>query len=243
MGSLEHTTSRWVCVRLLAVAGEMQGRVAVWVLLSLAMLIACRHAQGTSEGASRRAPTSPSSRPPARADALGLAIADTDREGRLEDEDACVGTRESHNGYMDGDGCPDTPPRGCPYSVSPQVHFPLKRSRSAEELDQGLIGMIAAELADQPEFNVEIRGHAAVNECADEAACIRLGEQRARSVRSELIRRLRFPPDRLVIRSFGTREPFPCGSADELSRHRRVDFGRVPGQPSGASAEPSTPAP
>lgn len=160
-------------------------------------------------------------------------LPDYDQEGQMENCDECPLAFENYNGFRDDDGCPDVlPERSCPYSISPQVFF--SRSRSAVVGKDGFRTIRrAAEMffVVPPGYTLEIRGHAARGEMVDEDASVRLGERRARSVRDAMIRKFRVPPARVMTRSMGTREPYPCGVGNIDERDRRVDFALVPTEP------------
>jgi outer membrane protein OmpA-like peptidoglycan-associated protein len=178
------------------------------------------------------APAPPSqARPPA---------ADTDGDGIADAADRCPDAAETHNGYLDDDGCPDlapVPPPASPNDVGrivERIAFPHDSAELKPALHP-MLDAIAVVLKTQPQQFplVALEGHAADNEHTP----MRLSLARASAVRVALLGR-GVDVSRLLARASGAMAP-GCLQQNETcrARERTVEFVTLP------AAKPAAPPP
>ena len=101
------------------------------------------------------------------------------------------------------------------------VHFGFDESNLSEEARSAL-SIFVGELADHgPDIYVEIQGH--TDDIGPDEYNLRLGAERADSVRRFLNQEAGLPLHRMSVISYGETEPIaPNGSRDDRARNRRV---------------------
>jgi outer membrane protein OmpA-like peptidoglycan-associated protein len=178
---------------------------------------------------------------------------DPDNDGIINEHDKCPNEPEDYDGFEDSDGCPDPDndqdgvpddrdecpddaapgtPDGCPRGHvvvrEGKVHLFGKilfetGSARVSHRSQPLLDDIAIALKDHPELN-KIRVEGNTDNVGDAAMNQRLSEQRAESVRSELVAR-GVPASRLETHGYGETKPIaPNRSPAGRARNRRVEF-------------------
>lgn len=153
------------------------------------------------------------------------ARVDADGDGIYDVIDKCPTQAETHNGFEDDDGCPDNlPPRTCPYSLPPQVFFLTQGQTTIEQKQIKTLVDLAKTMKGNPDYRLEVRGHSSLDEGSDEGSRFALGMDRARSVRDYLVIKEDISADRIVLQSFGSAAPFPCGHGEIDIRDRRVEL-------------------
>lgn len=90
----------------------------------------------------------------------GCPIPDSDGDGILDPKDGCVAAKETRNGYLDADGCPDEIPADLAALTGPLAGVAFDRDRhtllprSSRTLDR-----LVAVLGKYPGVRVEVSGH------------------------------------------------------------------------------------
>ncbi|WP_371879515.1 OmpA family protein [Nannocystis punicea] len=146
--------------------------------------------------------------------------------------DRCPLEPEVRDGFLDEDGCPDrVPKRICTEPGSEHVSFPRKRQTKLEPRSASTLHRVAVFLRENPQYRIQVRGHASSDESPSEEVLQALSLRRARAVQEYLTRTLKISMARLELQALGATEPFPCGSGDVDKRDRRVDFMVLPSPP------------
>lgn len=156
----------------------------------------------------------------------GCPLQDMDKDGVADELDGCIEQPETKNGYLDEDGCPDTPPDGVRVTrraveISQTIQFESGSARILSESDTTLDGIVKV-LQDAPYLKISIEGHTD-GEAGDEFN-LDLSRERAVAVRKYLESK-GIDSSRLTSTGYGETRPIdtnrtPSGRA----RNRRVEF-------------------
>ncbi len=153
----------------------------------------------------------------------GCPDPDNDHDGVLDEVDECPEAAEEPGG--NGDGCPA---KGRVIVENGEIHIFGKvqfdtGSSNVAKKSEPILDDMAKVLKDHPEFkSVEIGGH--TDDTGPKEVNEKLSEQRAESVKKELIKR-GVSADRLKTKGYGPSEPIsPNTTAPGRARNRRVEF-------------------
>lgn len=153
----------------------------------------------------------------------GCPIPDIDDDGVPDSEDRCLDTRESANGYLDGDGCPDVVPRdlesitGVIRGVDFELHKDILLARSLPVLDR-----VAAIMLKYPGTRFEISGH--VDASSEPSYGRDPSQRRALAVKRYLVEQ-GVAEDRLYARGAGPDEPIDTNkTAAGRAKNRRIEI-------------------
>jgi outer membrane protein OmpA-like peptidoglycan-associated protein len=156
----------------------------------------------------------------------GCPLEDVDKDGVADDVDRCPTNPETANGYLDEDGCPDTPPGGVKVTrtrveISDTIQFESGSARLLAESDP-VLDRVVQVLKDAPYISLSIEGHTD-GEASDEFN-LELSRERALAVKTYLIKH-GIDASRLTSVGYGETRPIdtnrtPAGRA----RNRRVEF-------------------
>jgi outer membrane protein OmpA-like peptidoglycan-associated protein len=153
------------------------------------------------------------------------AEADSDNDGVPDAFDACPDEKETHNGILDGDGCPDTLDlhvEGDRIVLDEHVQF-SNDSATLTEASVPLLERVALFLNAHPEYEViRVAGH--TDASGPDAYNLKLSASRALSVRDMLVKK-GVAPTRFRVMAFGETRPLdPTHIAPEDKQNRRVEF-------------------
>lgn len=156
----------------------------------------------------------------------GCPPADADRDGVLDRADACPGELETRNGYLDEDGCPDSPPARVEVTatqivIKERVEFATGKATllasSFPVLDD-----VAKVLKDYPAIRVEIAGH--TDNVGDDLANQRLSKARADAVYEYLLGK-GVQGSRMFAVGYGETRPIDSNATEPGRQvNRRVEF-------------------
>ena len=155
---------------------------------------------------------------------------DVDRDGIPDRKDRCLNEPETHNDYMDEDGCPDVIPRMAVLTTDKietlvPVLFDEESQRPLAE-SYAVLEEVARIMKENPGLRFSIRSHVDDSLPAGEADYAT--EQRADSVRDVLVY-LGVPDDHLEAEGRGSREPVAANDSDWGRRlNQRIEFIRIP---------------
>lgn len=156
----------------------------------------------------------------------GCPDLDADNDGILIDVDACPDAPETHNGFVDADGCPDEIPEEIiAFEGTLQgVTFAL----GSAELDPGsqtTLDSAVAVMQRHPLVRVEISGHTDATGARDRN--MSLSEARARAV-AEYMTTQGVAASRIQTRGAGPDEPIDSNTTDTgRANNRRIEFSIV----------------
>ncbi len=156
----------------------------------------------------------------------GCPLQDGDGDGIADINDRCLDQPETKNGYLDEDGCPDTPPsrvRVTRQRVLPDdtVKFTSGSAYLAQE-SYALLDSIVQVLNDAPTMRLRIEGHTDAQGGDD--ANLRLSRDRADSVRTYLMSK-GISESRLTATGFGETKPVDTNRTERgRALNRRVEF-------------------
>lgn len=163
---------------------------------------------------------------PGAATDRGCPPADADGDGLTDRLDACPAEAETKNGYLDEDGCPDTPPSRVQMTatqlvIKERIEFTTGKatllSSSFPVLDD-----VARVLRDHPNLRVEIAGH--TDAVGDDLANQRLSKARAEAV-YEYLFRAGVAGFRMVTVGYGESRPVDDNATEDgRQKNRRVEF-------------------
>ncbi|MBN1948148.1 MAG: OmpA family protein, partial [Candidatus Cloacimonetes bacterium] len=145
--------------------------------------------------------------------------------GILDYEDECPNERETFNGYMDEDGCPDTRPEIFFEAEKPLilegVNFDTGSANLTAEA-RGILDKVVTALQDYPEVELEIQGH--TDDRGSKEFNITLSENRAQSVRTYLVSK-GITAERLKAKGYGPDKPIADNNtAEGRAMNRRIEF-------------------
>jgi len=156
----------------------------------------------------------------------GCPVTDADADGIADANDACPNEPETVNGYLDDDGCPDTPPTRVKVTheqitLDDHVNFEVGKATLLPD-SLPLLDDVAKVLTDAPNMKLRIEGH--TDSDGSEDLNLKLSQERAESVRAYLIRK-GIDGSRMKAIGFGETRPIdtnrtPAGRAN----NRRVQF-------------------
>ena len=149
--------------------------------------------------------------------------------------DRCPAKPETANGYLDGDGCPDTPPTKVRVTNQAiELLQPITFVSGQATLSQGtdVLDEIAQVLKDAPDLTIRVGGH--TDSDGDSDANQVLSERRARAIRIELIRR-GANGDHIEAVGYGDAKPIaPNRTPAGRAQNRRVEIEVTGGFPAGS---------
>jgi outer membrane protein OmpA-like peptidoglycan-associated protein len=155
---------------------------------------------------------------------------DLDRDGVPDRKDQCPNDPETHNGYMDEDGCPDQIPRMAvltgekiellvPVLFDDDTHRPLADSYAVLE-------EVARIMKENPDLRFSIQAH--LDDRLPPGQADLATEQRADSILDVLVY-LGVPDDRLEAEGRGSREPVAANDSSwGRLLNQRLEFIRIP---------------
>ncbi|NIT35922.1 MAG: OmpA family protein [candidate division Zixibacteria bacterium] len=156
----------------------------------------------------------------------GCPDVDNDADGILDVDDKCPNEPEDFNGYEDEDGCPEG---GKPVEIPEEREFILEGLRFNPDSPVMVPGSYASldkaakVMENYPDINVVIEGHAASTGRPDFETT--LSQQRAETVRNELIRTYGIEPSRIRAVGYGSTRPIADNATrDGRARNRRIEF-------------------
>ena len=165
----------------------------------------------------------------------GCPLADADEAGISDANDRCPAKPETANGYLDGDGCPDTPPTKVRVTNQAiELLQPITFVSGQATLSQGtdVLDEIAQVLKDAPDLTIRVGGH--TDSDGDSDANQVLSERRARAIRIELIRR-GANGDHIEAVGYGDAKPIaPNRTPAGRAQNRRVEIEVTGGFPAGS---------
>jgi OOP family OmpA-OmpF porin len=153
----------------------------------------------------------------------GCPEADNDRDGIPDDNDECPDDAEEKGG--DGDGCPDKARvvvRKGKLVIFGKVQFALGSADILPKSEQ-LVDEMGIALKEHPELKrIEIQGH--TDSTGDDFVNLRLGQERAESVKRALVKR-GVAGTRLIPKGYGEQGPIaPNDTPAGRAKNRRVEF-------------------
>jgi outer membrane protein OmpA-like peptidoglycan-associated protein len=156
-------------------------------------------------------------------DADGCPDPDNDHDGIPDDDDECPDDAEEPGG--DRDGCPDkarVTVRNGKMVIFGKIQFASGSDAILPKSEQ-LVDEMARALREHPELRrVEIQGH--TDSTGDDFFNLRLGQERAESVKRALVKR-GVPPARLLPKGYGESNPIaPNLTRAGRAKNRRVEF-------------------
>jgi len=151
---------------------------------------------------------------------------DSDGDGIYDRNDKCPWEIENYNGYVDGDGCPDSIPRRAIYTGDKiELLEPIVFTEDETDLVQGtwvLVADILKVLFDIPDIRLRIEGHLPPGEDSDEVTA--RSERRAAVVVDTLIEH-GISPDRLLAKGMGSSSPLvPNNTEKGREINERIEF-------------------
>jgi OOP family OmpA-OmpF porin len=161
----------------------------------------------------------------------GCPAVDADRDGVADGHDRCPQTPETTNQYLDGDGCPDTPPTHA-FLTNTRIEAlePIPFDFATATLRPEALPVlddIAKILLDAPALRVVVEGHTDTD--GEPGFLFALSRERAESVRAYLESR-GIAPDRLAVIGFGGNRPVASNATPEgRAQNRRTAFALLPG--------------
>jgi outer membrane protein OmpA-like peptidoglycan-associated protein len=160
----------------------------------------------------------------------GCPALDTDGDGVSDDIDQCPTEKETHNDYLDGDGCPDTPPQlvvvtNEQVEIKEVINFETGSALILPD-SHAVLDDVLRVLSDAPRMRLRIEGH--TDSEGGEDANFDLSRNRAEAVRAYLLRK-GVAPDRLSALGFGETRPIDTNRTPTgRTNNRRVEFHIVP---------------
>ena len=156
----------------------------------------------------------------------GCPLNDRDNDGIADDRDRCPDLPETHNDYLDSDGCPDTPPPKVTVTDSRvEIGQPIQfKTGSAQILgaSNSILNAVKQVLTDSPDMRLRIEGH--TDNVGSDSTNLDLSLRRARAVRAFLIQ-AGVKAERLEANGFGETKPVDTNRTSAgRSRNRRVEF-------------------
>ena len=156
-------------------------------------------------------------------DSDGCPEPDNDHDGIPDDVDECPEDAEEKGG--DRDGCPDkarVTVRNGKLVIFGKIQFASGSDNILPKSEQ-LVDEMARALKEHPEIKrVEIQGH--TDNTGDDFYNLKLGEERAESVKRALIKR-GVAPTRLMAKGYGESNPIaPNDTPAGRAKNRRVEF-------------------
>ncbi|MFC2088723.1 OmpA family protein [Calditrichota bacterium] len=158
----------------------------------------------------------------------GCPDPDNDGDGIPDAKDKCPDKAETINGWEDQDGCPD---------VVPQVRLEVKKpivlkgvyfitgSSKLDPNSEDILDGIVKTLKDNPQIEIEIRGHTDNTGSSDRNR--KLSLERAESVKSYLVKN-GITEKKIMTQGFGSDQPITTNSTVEgRARNRRIEFIRT----------------
>ncbi len=167
----------------------------------------------------------------------GCPIPDTDSDGILDPDDACIPDPETKNGFEDVDGCPDVVPsalakfNGAIKGITFDNDQATIRASSKKTLDDA-----AKVLTEYPDIRIEIAGH--TDDTGDREHNVDLSRRRAEAVEKYLIDK-GIAADRMETIGHGPDQPAqPLDAAadskkmtkQKRSANRRIEFKMLSGK-------------
>lgn len=163
---------------------------------------------------------------PGSSERQGCPDQDADGDGIADANDLCADEPETVNGYLDTDGCPDTPPQSVTVTqtqveIKETIQFETG-SATLKTSSNAILNDVVQVLTDVPTMQLRIEGH--TDSEGPDATNLQLSQERAFSVKAYLESR-GIDRDRLQAVGRGELEPIdtnrtPTGRA----RNRRVEF-------------------
>ncbi len=156
----------------------------------------------------------------------GCPHADADKDGIADAHDRCPSEPETRNGYLDGDGCPDTPPAGVRVTrTRVEIREMLQFQPSSAEIrisSMSILDDVVQVLVDAPYLHMRIEGHTD-SEGSDDLN-LQLSNDRARAVR-EYLEAKGISPGRLSSVGYGETRPIDTNrTLSGRANNRRVEF-------------------
>ncbi len=161
----------------------------------------------------------------------GCPEEDNDKDGFKDADDKCPNAAETVNGFEDDDGCPDVKPVEKKPTIEKKARIVLHgvnfATGSSKLTDDSFYKLddVVAQLVDNPEVHIEIRGYtddrgsAKINE--------KLSRERAQSVVDYLVSR-GISPARLRARGYGPANPIASNrTAEGRAENRRIEMYRT----------------
>jgi len=156
----------------------------------------------------------------------GCPLEDRDSDGVADNIDQCIDVPETKNGYLDEDGCPDTPPTRVKVTqkqvkITEVIEF---RTGSAEILSASnpILDDVLQVLNDAKDMKLRIEGH--TDSQGGDELNMKLSQQRADSVRRYLERK-GVAANRLQAVGYGETKPIDTNrTASGRQNNRRVEF-------------------
>lgn len=154
----------------------------------------------------------------------GCPLLDADEDGIADANDRCPDQAEVQNGYLDTDGCPDTPPTRVKVTrqrIELLEGITFNSGTATIATGRGALDDVAQVMRDAPDLKIRIEGH--TDNQGEPGNNLELSERRAKAVRVELVR-LGVDASRIEALGFGESRPIdtnrtPAGRA----RNRRVE--------------------
>lgn len=156
----------------------------------------------------------------------GCPAEDDDGDGVADPNDRCPTEAETHNKYLDDDGCPDTPPeRVSVTQTRVNIHETIQFATGSATLlpaSHRVLGDIYKVLTDAEEMRLRIEGH--TDNKGTEVMNYRLSKERAESVKVYLSS-LGVDPSRLMVVGYGETRPIDTNRTTAgRAQNRRVEF-------------------
>jgi outer membrane protein OmpA-like peptidoglycan-associated protein len=156
----------------------------------------------------------------------GCPDQDADEDGIADANDQCPDEPETVNGYLDTDGCPDTPPQSVTVTktkveIKETIQFETGRATLKAE-SYPILDDIVQVLTDVPAMRLRVEGH--TDSEGNDASNLALSQERAFSVKAYL-EQSGIDRDRLEAIGKGELEPRDTNrTAAGRARNRRVEF-------------------
>ena len=156
----------------------------------------------------------------------GCPAADLDLDGVADHNDLCPDQPETRNGYLDEDGCPDTPPQLVQVTqqrVMPKENVRFRTGKALLDASSyRLLDNIVQVLVDSKTMRLRIEGH--TDSEGGESTNLELSRERAVSVRKYLMDQ-GVDGSRLVAEGYGETRPLDTNRTPRgRAKNRRVEF-------------------
>jgi outer membrane protein OmpA-like peptidoglycan-associated protein len=153
-----------------------------------------------------------------------IATLDSDGDGIPDAQDKCPDAAETKNGYLDYDGCPDTPP---PAALLPFLGTVAGVAFESDRVDLTpaslpVLDRAVAALREHPTIKIEVAGY--TDNSGDPVRNHELSQKRAEAVKAYLISK-GIDAARLISTGFGQDNPLADNATPEgREKNRRVEF-------------------
>lgn len=156
----------------------------------------------------------------------GCPSNDADEDGISDDNDRCPGTAETVNGYLDDDGCPDSPPsRVTVTRTRVEIQDTIEFASGSDTLlasANSLLDEVVKVLDDAPHISLRIEGH--TDSDGSDDFNLQLSKDRAASVRQYLVDH-GVNATRLTSEGYGETKPIDTNrTSSGRAKNRRVEF-------------------